>query len=192
MRGTLLSLQSINRSSEMSIDLTEEQRGVAVGMALACLAVTTIWVAAWIIPERNMDNGARSWLLAGSLLGPALTLAAGIASIARHRFLHENTIDGQNPIDDVTLSRARAYLANTTEQALLAAMVYPALAFGLSANWIAALPLCALAFVVGRVGFAIGIGRPARHRAFGFAVTFYSTISGLFVTIVLIAVSLVR
>lgn len=192
MRGTLIALQSINRGSEMSIGLTEEQRGVAVGMALACLAVTTIWIAAWIIPEQNVDNGARSWLLAGSLLGPALSLASGIAVIARHRFFHENAIDGQNPIGDVALARAHAYLSNTTEQALLAVMVYPALAFGLSPNWIAALPLCSLAFVVGRVGVAIGVGRPARHRAFGFAVTFYSTISGFFVTIVLVAVSLVR
>lgn len=176
----------------MKIGLSDEQRGVAVGMAFACLAMTAIWIAAWFIPGQDLSIGARCWLLAGSLLGPALSLAAGIAVIARHRFFHESAINGQNPVEDVGLARARAYLANTAEQALLATMVYPALAFGLSLNWIAALPLCSLAFVVGRVGFAVGVGRPARHRAFGFAITFYSTMSGLFVTIALVAESLVR
>ncbi len=71
-------------------------------------------------------------------------------------------------------------------------MVYPAMAFSLSEGWILALPLCSFAFVIGRVGFAMGIGRPARHRAFGFAVTFYSTLSGVFVAIAIVAASLWR
>ncbi len=176
----------------MKVGLSDEQRGVGFGMAFGCLAVTAIWIAAWFIPEQTASLGARCWLLAASLLGPALSFAAGIIFIARHRFFHEGAINGQNPVQDLSLARARAYLANTVEQALLAALVYPALAFGLSPNCIAALPLCSIAFVVGRVGFAIGVGRPARHRAFGFALTFYSTMSGLFVTVALVAASLLQ
>ena len=89
------------------------------------------------------------------------------------------------------LARARSSQANTGEQALLAALVYAGLASTLPSDWLAALPPCAAAFVIGHVGFAWGVGRPARHRAFGFAVTFHSALSGLIVTAALSAASLV-
>ena len=176
----------------MQMGLSDEQRGVATGMAYACVSVVALWVVAWGIPAQDAGVGGRLWILGGALLGPGSALAAGVGFVARHRFLHDTAIDGQNPPDDIRLARAHAYLSNTVEQALLAAMVYPALAFGLSADWIGVLPLFSLAFVVGRIGFAMGIGRPARHRAFGFALTFYPTMSGLFVAIILMLTSFLR
>ena len=148
-------------------------------MALAVAATLGLWLAAWLWPDWERDLADRAALLGLALLGPAISLAAGVAFIARHRFFTPAAIDGADPADDRVLRRAHAYLANTTEQALLAALAYPSIAFGVSAAWLPVLVLLPIAFFVGRIGFARGVGLAAERRAFGFALTFYPTMTAL-------------
>ena len=156
---------------------------VAGGLALA------IWPVAWLAPAIPDDNALRA--LAASLLAPALSLAAGVGVVARHRFVTESAIAADPAADDAgdrTLALGRAYLTNTVEQAVLAALAYASLSVALAPDWRAAVPLCALCFLVGRATFARGLGRAARHRAFGFAVTFYPSVIGLVVAVIALVI----
>ena len=164
-----------------------ERRAVSARMALALAATLAIWLIARAVPlSGDIDRGR---MLAAALLSPAACLAGGIAFIARHRFTHPGAIDGDDPADDETLRRAQVYLGNTAEQALLAGLAYVAMAFALPPELMAALPLSALAFAAGRIGFALGVGHPARRRALGFALTFYPTLAGLAASALLLLVS---
>ena len=170
-----------------SSGVTEERRAVAKRMAFAAVATVAIWVVAWIAAP--LSDGYRWRLLAGAMLGPALCLAGGVAFVARHRFFNSGAMAGADPADDATLLQAQAYLRNTTEQALLAGFAYVAMSVTLPNSLLLALPFSAVTFVLGRIGFAIGSRGKARRRAFGFALTFYPTLAGLFASALLLLIS---
>ena len=160
-----------------SSGFASEQSAVAARIAAGLAVTAVIWAVAWALPLQEPTD--RTWWLLVSTIAPTIGLAVGIAFVARHRFLHPEAIDGDDPAQDETLRRAQAYLRNTTEQTLLAALVYPLMAFALPTALLPALPLSALAFLAGRLGFARGLGRSARYRALGFALTFYPALAGL-------------
>jgi uncharacterized membrane protein YecN with MAPEG domain len=71
-----------------------------------------------------------------------------------------------------------AIVQNTLEQAVLAAVLYLALARLGQPDEAALVPQLAALFCLGRLAFWIGYRHGAPWRAFGFAVTFYPTVVG--------------
>lgn len=67
-------------------------------------------------------------------------------------------------------------LINTLEQLVIAIGVYSAWCILMPSVWLSAVPLCSVLFVIGRILFFKGYNQGAAARAFGFALTFYSTI----------------
>ena len=158
------------------IDLDLKQRGVAKGMVLGALATVFIIFMPplffdsfeYTLPERI--NANLPWLLL-----PALSLFAGIAFIARHRFFTKSAIDGANPEEDLTLQNARAYLQNTTEQVLLFSIVASVWSCVAPGNWLLVVPIASCHFIICRALFAYGYRKGAPARAYGFAAPFYTS-----------------
>ena len=168
--------------------MTPTQRGVAAGMA-AALAVTlaiTLWCASGspgLVLPFHMVGLTQRWTLAGACwLGPLVALAAAIGAVANRRFVSREDIDGAGlTLEGSSIRVPRAILANTVEQAVLAIPVYTALALFLPVRQLPLPALLSLAFVIGRIAFALGYARGATARSIGFALTFYPTVAGLVV-----------
>ena len=79
-------------------------------------------------------------------------------------------------VTTVTPVSAQRVLRNTTEQAVLAALAWPALAIQLAPTQAGLFPALAVSFLIGRVAFALGYAKGAAGRAFGFGLTFYPTV----------------
>lgn len=173
--------------------LSKAQVGVAAGMAVAVAVVlaggaAAIWVAPpGLLPGPGMTE--RLAFLAGWDLMVVFWLIVGIMRLARHRFFTPDDIDGGG----LTTGTARAKLLqselqNTLEQAVLALAVHGAWVFAMPASWMAAVPVAAWMFFVGRALFMLGYERGAAARAFGFALTFYASVA-MFAVMVLWTVS---
>lgn len=101
---------------------------------------------------------------------------ATVGAVANMRFGSAVDIDGSagtTPSERIT--RARAVLQNTLEQAVLAAPAHLALATLLPTRQLIAIPLAVGLFGVGRIFFWRGFADGAGARAFGFGLTFYPT-----------------
>ena len=70
----------------------------------------------------------------------------------------------------------QSILQNTLEQIVLAFGVYMAWCALMPISWLFVVPLCSVLFTVGRLCFIFGYSGGAPARAFGFALTFYSTV----------------
>ncbi|WP_218638774.1 MAPEG family protein [Shewanella sp. UCD-KL12] len=77
----------------------------------------------------------------------------------------------------------QSLLQNTLEQIVIAGSVYVAWCLLMPASWLSTAPICSILFAIGRISFFIGYHKGAPARAFGFALTFYSSVL-LFVTLV--------
>ena len=71
-------------------------------------------------------------------------------------------------------------LQNTLEQIILATLVYFSWIMIVPPTWLSVVPIMSIAFLIGRILFAIGYKNGAVARSFGFALTFYSTMIMLF------------
>lgn len=163
--------------------LDAAQRGVARGAAAAAVWTLALFVAG---PALVHPVAAPLTLVASWLVLPALTLIAAVGRVANARFFDPAIIHGQDPAAGTPADRARRILRNTTEQCLLAALVWPALAVQLDPARLGIIPALACGFVVGRVAFAAGYARGAAGRAFGFGATFYPTVvAALWATLLL-------
>ena len=156
--------------------LSDKQKGVAKGMALAAGTVVVSFGATASLCQRA-DNRRHSFK---ALLGPAMCLAGNIGIIAKHRFFTPEDIDGSGMTKGSnTVKILQATLQNTLEQAALAVPV-----FLMTPPELQPLPLTSSAlFVIGRMFFWRGYSHGAPSRAFGFALTFYSTVSLLVMNI---------
>ena len=168
-----------------------EQVGVARGMALALLVTVVAFLVAVLGNGFQLAGGSllegRALLLAKVLLGPSLVLVVSIGRLAAHRFHTPADINGSALTAGTDRARLlQALLQNTVEQTLLAALSYAAASLLLPA---ALLPVVAWAsglFVIGRLLFFAGYAKGAAHRAFGFALTFYSSVLLLLLTLVFV------
>ncbi|WP_235860174.1 MAPEG family protein [Photobacterium aquimaris] len=77
----------------------------------------------------------------------------------------------------------QSLLQNTLEQLVITYGVYTAWCLLMPVAWLSAVPLCSILFAVGRILFFKGYRQGAPARAFGFALTFYSTVL-LFIVLV--------
>ena len=154
-------------------------------MAAAIAATLAAGAIAWVRVPPVTDGIARLKLAAICLVPIGLTLAAAIGRIAAFRFTHRAAIDGGG---DDRLRVPAAILSNTLEQAVLAAIAYPAAALLLPADGLGLVVAAAALFVAGRGLFWAGYGRGAAARAFGFAITFYPSV-GLLIACAIAALS---
>ena len=116
----------------------------------------------------------------------ALALFAGIARVAALRFF-ENEIDGTAAPRSRALEVHRTYIQNTLEQFVLLLAAHLAFAASEPAERLPLLPLLVTLFLIGRATFWIGYLHSPPARAFGFATTFYPTLTLLIYTAVRIA-----
>lgn len=171
------------------MEFSDKQSGVVKGMALAMgVSVITIVTAIYFDPFSYalIDNTlGRIEVLGLSIILPTLILIASIGRLAKFRFFSPEDIDGsaltKGSKDALLL---QSLLQNTLEQLVIALCVYSAWCFLMPAAWLSALPLCSLLFAIGRILFFKGYQGGAASRAFGFALTFYSTAILLLVLIV--------
>ncbi|WOT04525.1 MAPEG family protein [Shewanella youngdeokensis] len=161
--------------------LSTKQSGVLKGMLLAM--VTSIGgITAAIIYDPFQYAGLnvlseRLTVLGLALILPTLLLIVSVGRLAKFRFFSPDDIDGSGLTpgshDAVML---QSLLQNTLEQCVIAFAVYTAWVLLMPSNWLSVVPLCSILFAVGRIGFFVGYRRGAPARAFGFALTFYSTV----------------
>ncbi|MDF2232593.1 MAPEG family protein [Albimonas sp. CAU 1670] len=149
--------------------------GAGAALALGTLAAGAGWGA---VPGDG-SPGARLALAATALLGPGAALAAVIGRIAQRRFFDAALIEGQAPAPGSGAEIDQRVLRNTVEQALLAALAWPALALALPADRLGAVAALGLAFPVSRAMFWIGYHRAPLLRAPGFAWGFYASVMAI-------------
>jgi len=96
-----------------------------------------------------------------------------IARLAQRRFFDDTIIDGQDFAPGSPAWVDQRVLANTTEQALLALLIWPFVGLTLGPSVIIVM---GIAFAVSRIAFWVGYHVSPPLRAFGFAATFYTTV----------------
>jgi len=160
------------------------QTGVARGMAAALAVVLLTLAVSWSLghPLSATDRVLRA--VAASTVA-ALWLAAAIGHVAALRFDSPADIDGaaSGSPDSPQVAVANAVLRNTLEQVVLAIPAYLALAWVVEGSG-AMVPMLAALFSVGRTLFWARYARGAAARAFGFALTFYSSVAALVIVLV--------
>ncbi|WP_269585019.1 MAPEG family protein [Roseibium sp. Sym1] len=172
------------------MQLSQKQTSVFKGMAAALLVSGLALAAgAFLLPAglpAEAGTGGRLELLAICTLAISVWLLASIGVLARHRFFTPEDIDGSGLTSgSAEASVLQAVLQNTLEQTVLAASVYGCFAILAPAHYLGALPAAAGLFWIGRALFWHGYAKGAGGRAFGFALTFYSTVLLLITTVVM-------
>jgi hypothetical protein len=160
--------------------LTEEQTGVAKGMAVALfITIATLGCAVKLLGPKFIVISlvGRYALCALSILAPALTLAFSIGRLAKHRFFNAQDIGGSALTQGTgTAILLQSLLQNTLEQAVLALFAYASWS-ALAPSYMLPLgPTAAALFLLGRILFFAGYAQGPRARALGFALTFYPTL----------------
>lgn len=153
-------------------------------MAAALAIVILTLLVGWSIghPLSSTDRVLRA--VAAATVA-ALWLAAAIGHVAALRFESPADIDGAagGSPDSPRIAITQAVLRNTLEQVVLAIPAYLALAWVVEGSG-AMIPLLAALFSVGRTLFWANYARGAVARAFGFALTFYSSVAALIIVLV--------
>jgi hypothetical protein len=122
------------------------------------------------------DMASRLAFVARWLLLPGLALLAGVHVAARRGFIPD-AIEGTRTPQSRSLEINLRYNTNTTEQLLLVAMAWPALAMTLPVDQLVLIPAAATLFVVGRALFWIGYTIHPLARAFGMTLTALPTLA---------------
>ena len=170
-----------DRSNRGLMVMTSKQRGVMVGASAAVLTVLLGYTWAAHFGGAYLDlNGSIEChlkLLATSLMLPAAVQLVCIARLAQHRFLSADDIDGSGLSEGTPRAKLlQALLQNTLEQLTLAVCVYFFATLTLPSDLLALVPTASCLFFVGRFFFLLGYAGGAPSRAYGFALTFYSTV----------------
>ncbi|MEO9773449.1 MAPEG family protein [Roseibium sp.] len=171
--------------------LSDKQSPVLKGMIAAMVvSVLALSAGAAFMPADWLpaDTAAgRLAYAARSVLAICAWLLLSIGILARHRFFTPEDIDGSGlTAGTADAKRLQAVLQNTLEQTVLAVLVYGSFAALAPAPLLGALPVAALLFFCGRALFWRGYASGAGARAFGFALTFYSTVLLFLATVFLI------
>ena len=160
------------------------QSGVARGMGAALAVVVLTLAIGWsIAPVLSPTDRVLRAVAAATVA--ALWLAAAIGHVAALRFESPANIDAaaSGSGDSPRVVIAQAVLRNTLEQVVLAIPAYLALAWVVEGSG-AMVPMLAALFSVGRTLFWANYARGAAARAFGFALTFYSSVAALVIVLV--------
>lgn len=144
---------------------------LAGGLAIAIMAVCAFHIFGQS-PNPNFTNAEAVVQAARWLVLPGASLLVGIIFVANFRFLHKNEIDGRTESASQTFEVALRYNRNTIEQLALAAIAWFGLASTAPERTVAAFPVLAGLFVIGRITFWFGYMLAPEARAFGFVLTF--------------------
>ncbi|MGR3455415.1 MAPEG family protein [Pseudooceanicola sp.] len=112
-------------------------------------------------------------VLAMALFPAGLVMLVMVGRLAQRRFFDDSTIDGAAFAPGSAGAIDQAVLTNTTEQLVLALMIWPLAGYVLGAGVVLAL---GLGFGVARVLFWVGYHLSPPLRGFGFAASFYPTV----------------
>lgn len=159
------------------------QTGVIRGMIAALAIVMLTLLLGWSVGHALSPTDRVLRAVAASTVA-ALWLAAAIGHVAALRFASPADIDAaaSGSPDSPRVAIAQAVLRNTLEQVVLAIPGYLALAWVVEGSG-AMIPLLAALFSVGRTLFWANYARGAAARAFGFALTFYSSVAALVIVL---------
>ncbi|GIC75764.1 MAPEG family protein [Moritella sp. F3] len=166
--------------------LSSKQSGVFKGMLTAMLASIVTIVVAIVFDPLNYYQlelvSERLAVLGLSLILPILFLIASVGRLAKFRFFSPEDIDGSGLTSGTNeVMVLQSLLQNTLEQFVIAFGVYTAWCLLMPSSWLSVIPLCSILFAIGRCCFFKGYKNGAPARAFGFALTFYSTVVLFFV-----------
>lgn len=147
---------------------------ILIGMGLGALwGLGLIWLG----PMWKDVGLGFALAVAGFCAGLPMMLMIG--RLAQRRFFDDAVIDG-GPLSGGAGIDARV-LANTVEQILLAACIWPLAGLVLGGGTVLAL---GAGFAVARLAFWIGYHLAPPLRGFGFAATFYPTVFAALLTLV--------
>lgn len=173
--------------------LDGEQRSVLHGMILA-LSITVAVLGlggavAWpILPVLPGVADRIGFALRCDLL-VVIWLVAAVAAVAQVRFFSVADIGGAGfGSPSARIAVASAILQNTLEQAVLAVTVHLGLASILRGREMVLVPLLVGLFCAGRLAFWLNYRNGAGARALGFGLTFYPSVLGLGVALVLLTI----
>ncbi len=173
--------------------LDGEQRRVLRGMVLAMAITVAVlglggalaWPALPVLPgvADRLGFALRCDLLV------VIWLVAAVAAVARGRFFSAADIDGAGfGLPGARIALASAVLQNTLEQAVLAVTVHLGLASLLRGRELVLVLVLVGLFCAGRLAFWMGYRHGAGGRALGFGLTFYPSVLGLGVALLLLAI----
>lgn len=147
---------------------------IALGMVLGMA-----WsVAIVVLPlQMGLPFVPPAFALPIALALPGVAMAMMIAVLAMRRFFDPDMIDGQALRPGSRGAIDQAVLRNTSEQLLLALLIWPLIGYGLGG---VSLIVLGAGLLLARLLFWLGYHLAPPLRAFGFAASFYPTIFGLF------------
>ncbi len=160
--------------------LSVKQSGVFKGMAAAMLtSILVIWASIVFDPLNYSQINQvleRLTILGLSLILPIFFVIISIGRLAKFRFFSPEDIDGSGLTSGTSEAKIlQSLLQNTLEQSVIAFGVYTVWCLLMPGSWLSVIPLCSILFGIGRACFFKGYSKGAPARAFGFALTFYST-----------------
>lgn len=163
------------------MNLSKKQNGVLKGMASAMfISVAAILLAISFDPlsySQINQSSEKLTVLALSLILPILFLIASIGRLAKFRFFSPEDIDGSGLTSSTNDTEIlQSLLQNTLEQFVITFGVYTIWCILMPSSWLSVVPVCSILFAIGRILFFVGYSHGASARAFGFALTFYSTV----------------
>ena len=159
------------------MSLSNEQRRVVSNMAGAALfTILFLRIGYGLMPVPDLPGPFEriTFVLKWEVV-TALMLMIGIGTVARKRFFGPG-IDGK-PTPDLEIDRI--YVQNTLEQAFLAVLAHLGLLAHLSPEQLRIIPVLVLLWALGRILFWVGFKMSPTGRAFGFALTFYPTVTAI-------------
>ena len=151
--------------------------GVSIAATITVLAMSGgIWLSPGVLtPVDDLEN--RLAFVSSWDLLVVFWLLATIGALGNRRFLSPEDIDGSGLTSGTAEAKIlQSVLQNTLEQVVLAVIVHVACAVLLPIEWMAALPVAAILFALGRSLFWRGYHRGAPARALGFGLTLYPTV----------------
>lgn len=147
---------------------------IALGMVLGALWAVAI---VWLPLSLDLPFIPPALAFPAAFLIPGLVMAAMIGVIAARRFFSAELIDGAANVQGSRGDIDARVLRNTTEQMVLALLIWPFIGFSLGGVSVLAL---GIGMAVSRLLFWLGYHVAAPLRSFGFAASFYPTLFGAF------------
>ncbi len=168
------------------ITLNQQQKDVRVGMVAGALfCVVWVWMGYGFINIELplwVTTGDRLAYVAKCEFFASLMLLFGVMAVAGQRFFSDKAIEGQTTgLPDAIIINQR-YIQNTLEQLILLVIAHMAYAATADSGDMKIIPILVSLFIVGRICFWVGYHQNALSRSFGFAVTFYPTVTLMLVT----------
>lgn len=179
------------------VDMAKEEKGIQRGITLAFLATLAAFVLSYLtlpaffaFPE-PLDQRLAFALAAGVFPGLVLVAAVGMVSTTRRTSPEDIGGAAAGP-PSPRLAVKSAFLQNTLEQTVIAAIAIAAYAALVSGPWLALVPATILLFGAGRIAFYRAYPGGAAARSFGMSLTLMPGLLLLLASAVMILVQIAQ